>query len=78
MYALFNTISRFMTASTFQGVYTKIFLQFPDKFWFDTEVSSRMSIDSPHLDVLTIPSSRSMPMKPNEVAIQFGKGGFFK
>ena len=23
----------------YQGTYTKIFLQFPQKFWFDTQVS---------------------------------------
>ena len=25
-----------------QGTYTKIFLQFPQKFWFDTEASTQM------------------------------------
>ena len=25
-------------ANTLQGVFTKVFLQFPHKFWFDTEV----------------------------------------
>ena len=32
-----------------QGVYTKIFLQFPKKFWFDTEVHRvhhRFKVDS--------------------------------
>jgi polyamine oxidase len=24
-----------------QGIYTKIYLQFPEKFWFDTEVPNR-------------------------------------
>jgi hypothetical protein len=25
-----------------QGTYTKIFLQFPQKFWFDTQASTQM------------------------------------
>lgn len=33
-----TTIVPALTSIDFQGVYTKIFLQFPYKFWFDTEV----------------------------------------
>jgi polyamine oxidase len=36
-----------------QGAYTKIYLQFPQKFWFDTEVIGSLVIDHRRSDLRT-------------------------
>ena len=33
-----TTIVMLVDGGHYQGTYTKIFLQFPEKFWFDTQV----------------------------------------
>jgi polyamine oxidase len=37
--------------SRMQGTYTKIYLQFPEKFWFDTEVPGLLTVNHGRSDV---------------------------